>query len=1265
MPRSTACVSTRLRRSIWKTALPTASAAAVLVLAVVTGSHAQEASIDQQKCINGMNKRAAALGKAQGKTSSACVKDASAGSTAKLGGAGQDQTAAACLTNDVKGKVAKAAQAVVDEESNSCVADAPIYGCTGSAMVVNAIPGQSIALVTDLFGDDLDAVTVGFSYPDGDASKCQAEVIKRASGLVDALWKMARKGKKDALKGKGTTPVVDATTLQLETIGYLTTDAKSKASKAADKLQSKTVDRCSPTSAALSDLFPGRCSSAANATELGTCATTLARCRFCRSLTAADEFNNDCDDFDDGAANGTCATGLAVARQISDSADLITGPLAHGRIGDYLLDNGLVRFIVQDIAQRDMYSVGCFGGNIIDAEVVGRPGLDNFLEIQPAVNVETVINAQTLEIVNDGSDGEAAIIRTCGPDDLLDFVNPSTVVQQAGVPFPAGANDVDQNVEGCTEYILEPGASALRVETTIFNNDPTQIRPLVGDFINAAGEVELWGSGAAGIGEQLTANLGVLSYIGFGQAQGVDYSHVTVPFPGATLSSSFFSTSGVAYILQNNSIILALFGAPSPFIVPANGSNTFTRYFGVGDGSGANAIDLENLVKGTASGEVSGCVTVGGAPAPGARVSAGPTSGGITSLKSNWTADENGCYQGTLPQGSYGIAAWREGTPFEGGGASPLVHNIVIAAGAPVVQDFALPATGSLSVTVTDESGSAIPARVSVIGFDPSPEFVFTTGVLGPETTGLFRDQNDIVPFGVTALRYADASGSAVLDVEPGSYQLVVSRGTEYSIYEAPLTITAGATTNVAAQIAHVLDTSGFVSSDFHVHGINSADSRVSHRDRVFQFAGEGVDNIIMTDHHSHTDLTPTISALGFTPFVASTIGEEITTWDTGHYNAYPMTIDTSRVSGGSTDWGRAAAPGADFASLGAYILTPAEIDALATTGATATADTVVQINHIDSHFVPMKIDTSLVPPASGLTPSELLNYRMDPAAGNLFHLFKALEVWNSDSRGGQSNFLDERMGIWFNLLNQGLLTTAIADTDTHRFSNLESAGARTWTAASNDSPPSIDKGEVAQAVAAGRAIGGQGLFVNARLVANENASIVADLTLGGTTLISITDPVQGVDLEIDVQAPTWAQFDTIEIYANAATIASPTQPLVPQLFSATPTMVLTAGVDFTVNTTNVYPLIPGAERLDASVVVPFTNLPEDTWFVVVAKGTDGNSQPMFPVYPRSLATGSNTSLLDLLDGNLGESGTLALGMTNALYVDADGVAGFQAPLAP
>jgi len=931
--------------------------------------------------------------------------------------------------------------------------------------------------------------------------------------------------------------------------------------------------------------------------------------------------------------------------------------LAHGRIGDYLLENGVARFIIQDVAQRDLYSVGAFGGNIIDAELVASPGKDNFLEVQPAMNIETVVNAQSIEIVNDGSDGQAAVIRTCGPDDLLDFVNPSTIINDAGLNFPASADDKDYEIEACTEYALEPGLSFVRMTTTVFNNEATDLALFVGDYINASGEVDQWASSAGnGMGEMLTGLAGVLSYIGYGEATGVDYAHVTTPVAGSRHPrSTFFTAAGVSYVMQSNSIIQVVAGTGGPtFEIPAGGSNSYTRYFGVGDGSGGNAVTIENQVKGIASGTLRGCVSQAGAPAPDTRVSV--LRGGLISI---YVTGADGCYHGTLPRGSYEVAAARRGSPYEGGGRTPLRHPIVIEAGATTVQDLELPPTGGLHVSVTDENGAPLPARVSVVGFDPSPEETITSSSLvGSMTTGLFNDGRSVNgPFGISWMEYAGADGIAAFDIEPGDYELVVSRGSEYSMFRKSIRVEPGGIVEESASLARVLDTTGFVSSDFHVHGIKSADSRVSHRDRVMQFAGEGIDNIMMTDHHAHTDLNPRIVELGLQDFVHATIGEEITTWDYGHYNAYPLTIDPDRPSGGSTDWGRAAPPGRDFPSYGAYGLTPREIYDLATAGPRSTEDSTIQINHITDHFTPLRIDTAQVPPQSLLPPERRLQMRLEPSNENLFVHFPALELWNGAGRGDQNQFLNGRIGVWFNLLNQGLRTTAISDTDTHGFRDLGSAGAATWTAAPTDAPFAIDGGQVARQVVAGRAIGGQGLFLQTRLQSSDE-SHSADLTLAGETMLAIDDGT--VHLDIDVQAPLWAEFDRIEIYANAETTATAFDAGVPVMYRATPTRVLRAGTDFEIDTVEVVPGLPGAARRQATTRVTFTDLDEDTWFVVLVRGSDGVSRPMFPVMAQDLSRASNPTLADLLDGNLGEGGTMAMGVTNALYADIDGTPGFQ-----
>jgi hypothetical protein len=168
---------------------------------------------------------------------------------------------------------------------------------------------------------------------------------------------------------------------------------------------------------------------------------------------------------------------------------------------------------------------------------------------------------------------------------------------------------------------------------------------------------------------------------------------------------------------------------------------------------------------------------------------------------------------------------------------------------------------------------------------------------------------------------------------------------------------------------------------------------------------------------------------------------------------------------------------------------------------------------------------------------------------------------------------------------------------------------------------------------------------VQARLVATNAPASQADFSLAGQTQISVPDGE--VTLEIDVQAPTWAPYDTIEVYANPATVVTGSNGGVPVLYSVCPTEVLQSfGGDFDVDTVNVFPSVPGAERLETSLSRSFS-LAQDTWFAVVVKGTDANSASMFPEMPASRSQ---------------NGGMRALGATNALYADVDGNGTFDGP---
>lgn len=998
----------------------------------------------------------------------------------------------------------------------------------------------------------------------------------------------------------------------------------------------------------------------------------------------------------------------ARASVVTSQSECPTGPLAHCKPGDFLMANTEARFVIQGDLQRDLSFAGTYGGNLIDAETVvgGVPqGNDNWFEFQPMVSIEQAVHATSVVILNDGQDGTTAIVRACGPDDLLDDINPSSQVAQLGASVPANLDDVDYDVIGCTEYRLDPQTRVVEVETTIENFAPDPVGLFPGDFVNGKGELEQYTPAStqppgpslrrAGVGETLT-NFGIraMAFYGYGVAEGVDYAIVVPHAPEVPVPSSSFTTSGVSFLLHGQTIPQVLLGGLSNYSVPGNGTNSFRRWFQVGDGSGANAIETMVDVIGMANGTLSGCVreAVSNAPIVGARVAAreivtSPPAQVRDHVRAHWVTDASGCYSGRIPTGTYQVVAGKEGYPYQGGGSTPQLNPVTVTAGGSHVVDVVLPQTGRLQVSTVDHAGDPVPSRLGVVGFDPSPEINLAGAtIIGSTTTGttnVFYDRTaDGIPTGLTRTAYSGADGLFDIALEPGTYWVSVSRGTEWSVFTQQVTITAGSTTNVAAQVAHVLDTTGTISADYHVHLIDSPDSRVAYDDRIRSFAGEGVDDIVVTDHAWITDLDARIAGLGLSSFVNSTVGEEVTTFDYGHFNAYPQGEDLSRTSKGSSDHAGAAPAGEDFPFYGNYNLSPAQIEAHITgKPQNAGKETVVQINHIGSHFGPLRIDTAQTPPFSDLdasaflpsgdaAPNNPLFFRLDPNVTNVFHHFRALELWNGYTIGQQNEFLVGRIGVWMNHLNQGLLTTAISDTDTHELVNLRSGGARSWTPSSTDAPAGIVDAEIARAVRAGKMVGGQGIYVQSRLLATDGSGGVASLvgtvpagTQAGTaaagTLVTVTNAA--VDLEIRVQAPTWAPYDRIEIYRNASTQVTGsncTPTCVPVDYTAIPTTVLNAGTDFTVNTVPVN----GSQRFETLHTVSLAGLAQDEWIVVVVKGTNGVSKPMFPVMTDGVSLTQNPDLASLMNVTTSENGIRALGVTNALYVDVDQNGVFDPP---
>lgn len=962
----------------------------------------------------------------------------------------------------------------------------------------------------------------------------------------------------------------------------------------------------------------------------------------------------------------------ATARRIADPADLIGGPLAVGRVGDFLLANDRIRVIIGDLG-RDLSFMLTFGGNIIDADKTrpeGEPGRDMFGAMTPLINIASTVNVTEILVVNDGSDGRPAVIRTFGVDDLFDPIDPTNAIRSFGAgQVPPSAQDRDIPVEITTEYSLAPGADSVRIETAVRNVGDSTLRLYVGDFLNGSGELDTFVP-SLGFGDAtLRLEVPYVAYTGVDAGRGLSYGIIPEPLqPGGFVAGSF-AQSGVTVVLIGQDVLSVLLaGQQGVFVIPAGQTNSFVRHFTVGDGDVDSVVRVRNELFDLAAGTVRGQVLDDGLPAAGARVSAVRKPGDAEAefdVVSAFRTDENGRYEGVLPPGNYFLMAKLDGRPYDSGTQRPIEHPVTVTQGGETVQNFDIAPGGLLRVTVADEAFQSLPAKISVVGLDPTPDPMNNQTVAILAVSGYVFGSpvknRGVAPFGLTDVLFADASGdTGPKSIPAGEYEVVVSRGPEYSVHRERVTITPRETTNVAARLVRVVDTSGFVSADYHVHLINSADSMVSRDERILTMAAEQVEYFVASDHDYLTDLTPDIERLGLQSFVRNVVSDEISTFNIGHFNAWPLQRDPSKRTGGSIDWGRdGVAPGMGYPSLGSYDLSPAELLAAANARLDLTGgdpDTgVVQINHINSGslgFLHLTgTDTGLIPPQS-FTPPERI--RQDPSLTNLYDdNYSSLEVWIEANRAQTALFLEQNLGDWFNLLNQGLIKSGTANSDTHDTVVVQAGGPRNFVASSTDAPAELVHAELAASINSGRSIGSSAPFVRVTVEGDEGQ--VGGLALDQPRLVRATGGQ--ATIRLNVQSPLWAEFDTIDVYANVVPAAEPDRNFngaaVPK-YVATPTLTLTADEDFQVDTVVVNPDIAGATRLEANLSIPLA-VERDTWVMVVVRGTDGVSRPMWPMNAQDLAEQGNDTLDDLTDGNLGELGNTALAFTNPVFIDVDG----------
>ncbi|MEH6587117.1 MAG: carboxypeptidase regulatory-like domain-containing protein [Halioglobus sp.] len=966
-----------------------------------------------------------------------------------------------------------------------------------------------------------------------------------------------------------------------------------------------------------------------------------------------------------------------ISARVATDADLLSGPLARGRAGDFVLENEHLRVIIQK-AGRQWLSIGTFGGNIIDVSRKDSAGdmlPDHMEEFVIGLNIENTANYTDVRIVNDGSDNQAAMICATGPDDLLELANASSAILDFGVPLPPSADDQDLPVEIETCYSLEADAHHVVLDTTFTNLGLDDVPVYMTEYLNGSGQVEFF-QPYAGFGEPLfTASCpdetyvacdalagglcdqcNFVAYSGVDGAAGVSYGLIH----GEQRSSSF-STVGINIVVYGESVLNLILGFVGPnYLIPADDALSLRRYFAVGDGTVASIANIRNEMFGIETSQVSGVVSSDGQPLQSAQVAVyqvldGQTNPPALFMVNHSRTDASGEYSLSLPPGEYEIRANMEGYLYPESDPSLLV----VSGEDSVIRDFEMPASGYLEVTIIDEIGPG-PAKLQLVGFDPSPPL---TNSVGGGEAGVFGDTKaDSLPYGVAQAAFIDRDGaSEKMTVEPGDYQLVVSRGPRYSVFKKAITIAPGKVTTVQAEIVKLFDTDGFVHGDFHVHSIDSPDAEVTREERVAVMLAEGMDFFTPSDHGVRSDFLPTLRAMGVEDLIGVAASSETTTFDYGHFNSWPVWVDPDSISGGAFDWAGEAPPGMDFPAYGNYSLSPADIisglhdDPM---------DNLVQINHVASYFGAsgLAIDTGMTPPQSS---TDLATRRLDPSLKNAFDDgFDALEVWiGTNGRGGIiRDFLGQNAGDWFNLINQDLVRIGVANSDTHdrRFARTS---ARTLIASDIDNAPALSTQAeaLAASVLAGKAVATNAPFLLLQADGQFRGQRQrAGLRLNEDTTLS-ADSASDVVLTATVITPEWAAVDTVEFYINNQPERTSGDGTAAR-YGVCPNITISDGDDGWVSADVVVnEAVQGASRTEISVTLTLEAISEDTWIVAMARGSDGVSEPLFPVLPASLNAGSNTTLADLTDGNLGEGGTPAFAFTNPLFIDVNGD-GWKAP---
>ena len=525
----------------------------------------------------------------------------------------------------------------------------------------------------------------------------------------------------------------------------------------------------------------------------------------------------------------------ARAGTVADPQALFAGASAEGQVGDIKLYNNKVQFIIQ-ADRASAYYIG-HGGQIIDADIIrpiGQTGRDLIDDWMPMVGLGRIIAPETVEVFDDGRNGDPAVVRTVGRCVSFSLLE-GALENESFIQ--------DYSCRVTTDFILEPNSHLLRMESTVdWNDEDTTLQ--MGDFGMVALEVSDFWNPQAG-----------LNGSGSGEWHGLIGEHNDIAL-GIFSDDAPFPPSTTQEILSTTGPVMSGFG---PYITVAEGDSIeFSRYFGVGPDMAALS-DEWLAAQGQNTESHGGTVTSGGEPVAGARVhiiddsTDAPFTVAFTDESGQWSADvpAGGNYsvlatgrgrtaQFDYPEGfgHYSIYAdsLQKAVVLDSFDRSSSYQNPPIAVGmeSSAIQDITASSTIELP-----EAG-----RVQI----DNPDGVPTLVILKRTEDPTFNDSRYLMKFDGNAVWAYIQSESMTLPIADGDYEVVATRGMRWSRQEEDLTVSGGSATNLSIGLNKVIDLPELRVIDPHTHATPSGDV-TSMANRLTVAASNGVDIHVSTDH--------------------------------------------------------------------------------------------------------------------------------------------------------------------------------------------------------------------------------------------------------------------------------------------------------------------------------------------------------------------------------------------------------------------------------